>query len=161
MMLLLQAAAAVATDPALSVTNPDIHNLIDAVADQAGLVFVSVYAIQFVKKSQLFPFVNANSTQVTKWISVATALFSALAIQIHIQGSSAAGWHGTFAIPNAHDLWTSFVRFCGAKMGQDVLYNTVYNKPVEVVPVRPVAMDAGGKPVPKEEPAPLVSGEGH
>ena len=76
MMLLLQAAAAVATDPALPVTNPDIHNLIDALADQAGLVFVSVYAIQFVKKSQLFPFVNANSTRMTKWLSVGTALFS-------------------------------------------------------------------------------------
>jgi len=153
MMLLLQAAADPAST-AFPVTNPDIHNLIDALADQTGLVFVSVWAVQFMKRSQLFPFINANSGNVTKWISVGTALFSALAIQIHItNGNAAHGWNGTFAIPDLHSLWTSFVRFCGAKMGQDVLYNTVYNKPVEVTLKKPPAMDAGGKPV--EEPKPV------
>lgn len=145
MMLLLQAAADVAN--AVAVTDPGIKTTVDALADQAGLVAVSVWMIEFMKRSKLFPGINANSSEVTKWVSTGTALVSALAVQVHIEGSAALGWTGTFAIPAAHVLWTSFIRFCGAKLGQDVLYNTVYNKPVEVIPVRREPMDESGKPV--------------
>lgn len=144
MMLLLQAAD---ISNALPVTDPGIKTTVDALADQAGLVAVSVWMIEFMKRSKLFPGINANSAQVTKWVSTGTALASALAVQVHIEGSAALGWTGTFAIPAAHVLWTSFIRFCGAKLGQDVLYNTVYNKPVEVVPVKREPMDPTGKPI--------------
>jgi hypothetical protein len=158
MLMLIQAAVAAPLPiPTVPVTDPSIKNLIDAVSDQTGLVFVSVWLIQYMKRSQwpIFAFINANSGQVTKWASFATALVAALAIQIHIQGSAALGWNGTFVIPNVHALWTGFVRFCGAKMGQDILYNTVYNKPVEVIPVAAPRMNAAGKPTASSSAAPM------
>ena len=146
-MLILLQATATAVAGAVPVTDPGIKSTVDAIADQAGLVAVTVWVIEFMKKSKLFPSINANSAQVTKWLSIGAAALSAMLVQIHIEGSAAIGWHGTFAIPAAHDLWTGFIRFCGAKLGQDVVYNTVYNRPVEVIPVPAPMMDPRGRPI--------------
>lgn len=108
-MLMLQAVA-----ETIPVTNPTISNLVDAVSDQFGLVAVSVWVIQFMKRSTMFPGISANTPTVTQWVSTGMALASALAVQVHVEGSAALGWHGTFAIPSLHILWTSFIRFCGA-----------------------------------------------
>lgn len=147
-MLLLQTVATAVAN-AVPVTNPDISNLVDAVSDQFGLVAVSVWVIQFMKRSTMFPGISANTPQITRLVATGMALASALAVQIHVQGNAEHGWHGTFDIRNAHALWTSFIRFCGAKMGQDGLYNLVYDKPVEVTPVPPEPMNTNGKPLTK------------
>lgn len=145
-MLLLQTVATAVAN-AIPVTDPGISNTVDAVAHQAGLAAITVWGLQAVKRSKLFPWINANSESTTRIVSTLAALASALAVQISVTGDASAGWHGTFAIPSLHVLWDGVIRFCGQKMGQEGLYRLIYKEPVEVTPVPAPIMDQSGKPV--------------
>lgn len=144
MLLLLQAAASV------PVTDTSIKTTVDAFTDQAGLVAVTVWGLQMLKRSRMFPWLNANTETASSVVSTVIALLAALAIQIHVtSGDSMHGWNGTWAVPDVHILWTGLVRFIGQKMGQEGLYKFLYKEPLEVTPVLPPQMDAAGKPIPK------------
>ena len=153
MFILLQTTAAAVAN-AVPVTDPGISNTIDAVAHQAGLVAITVWGLQVLKRSKVFPYLNANTTTATSIVSTVVAAMSALAVQFTVTGDATAGWHGTFAIPSVHVLWDSIIRFCGQKMGQEGLYKLIYKDPIEVTPVPPPPMDTQGKPVPNP---PLVT----
>ncbi len=132
---------------AVPVTDPGISSGLDALGHQLGLIGVTVWGLQLLKRSKWFPWINANTETATRVISTAMALFSAVLIQISITGDASTGWHGTFAIPNLHALGDGVVRFVGSKLGQEALYGVLYKKPIEVVPVPAPPMDSGGKPV--------------
>ncbi len=134
---------------AVPVTDPGVTSGLDALGHQVGLIGITVWGLQLLKRSKWFPWLNANTETATSVVSTVAALLSALAIQFTITGDSTQGWHGTFAIPNVHALGDDVVRFVGSKMGQEALYTFVYKKPVEVVPVVPPPMDQAGKPVEK------------
>jgi len=149
LMLLLQssAAATAAVAQAVPVTDTSIKTTVDAFTDQAGLVAVTVWALQMLKRSRLFPWLNANTATATSVASTVVALLAAMAVQIHVTGSAALGWQGSFAIPNAHILWTGLIHFIDQKIKQKKLYKFLYKEPLEITPVPAPPMDAGGKPV--------------
>ena len=134
---------------AVPVTDPGVNSGLDALGHQVGLIGITVWGLQLLKRSKMFPWLNANTETANSIVSTVAALVSALAIQVSITGDSTQGWHGTFAIPNVHALGDDVVRFVGSKMGQEALYTFVYKKPVEVTPVAPPPMDQAGKPVEK------------
>lgn len=151
MMLLLQTAAEALANP-VPVTDPAINGTVTAVAHQAGLVAITVWGLEFLKRWKAFRWINANTGTVTRIVSTLAALAAALAVQISVTGDASTGWHGTFAIPSVHILWDSFIRFAGQKMGQEGLYRLVYDRPQPVIPVRPEPMDAQGKPIEVAKP---------
>lgn len=148
-MLLLQAAQqavnAVAQG-AVPVADPGSAITFESYVHQAGLAAVSVWVIQTLKQAKWFPLLNANSDALTRLISIATALASALAIQISVTGNASTGWDGSFHIGGAHALWDDAIRVIGSKYGQTLIYNQFYNRPIQVTPVRAPVMDSGGKP---------------
>jgi hypothetical protein len=131
---------------AVPVTDPGVSSGLDALGHQIGLIGITVWVLQQLKRTKFFPWLNANTETANSLVSTGAALVSALAIQFTITGDTTAGWHGTFAIPNLHALGDDVVRFVGSKIGQEALYTMLYRRPVEVVPVPPPAMDQGGKP---------------
>lgn len=149
MMLLLQTTAEAVAN-AVPVTDPAINGTVSAVAHQAGLVAITVWLIEFLKRWKAFRWINANTGSVTRVLSTLCALASALAVQISVTGDASTGWQGTFAIPSVHILWDSFIRFAGQKMGQEGLYRLVYDRPQPVIPVAPEPMDRQGKPIKDE-----------
>lgn len=160
-MLLLQAAQQAANavaSGAVPVSDPAAAVTIESYLHQAYVAAISVYGIQIMKRSTLFPWINANSDMVTKAVSWGVALVSALAIQVTVTGSATAGWDGSFHINNVHALWDSVGRLIVSKGMQTGIYEKFFNKPVEVVPVTPPVMDAGGKPV--GPPQPIVPAAG-
>ena len=156
-MILLQTAAQ-AVAAAIPVSDPGISSWVDSLGHQLGMVGMTVWGLQLLKRSKVFPWLNANTETANSVISTCAALISALAIQISITGDATAGWHGTFAIPNLHALWETLVRFVGSKVGQETLYTMVYKRPQEVVSVPPPPMDAVGKPAPVPRAVHAVEG---
>ncbi len=148
-MLLLATTAAQAVADAIPVSDPGISSWVESLSHQAGLAGITVWILQGLKRSTFFPWISANTNRINQVVSTLAALFSALAIQISVTGGDlGTGFHGTWAIPSAHILWDSIVRFVGSKIGQDALYKIVYDKPLEVTPVAPPPMDFQGKPLP-------------
>jgi hypothetical protein len=160
MMLMLLQTTAQQVANAIPVTDPGINDTVSAISHQAGLVAITVWGLQVLKRSKLFPYLNANTETATRVVSTLCALFAALAVQISVtSGDAQHGWNGTFAIPSVHVLWDSVIRFCGQKMGQEGLYRLIYKEPAEVVPVTPPAMDAGGKPIAPPQPILVAKGD--
>ena len=126
-------------------STPDI---LEAVTHQAGLMVATVYLIQFLKRAQWFPWINANSERLTQWVSTLAALGSAIFIQgtLTMTGSASDGWHFSGTIPSVHVLFDAFVRFAGQKAGQEFLFRNVVERPKEVTIVPPVKMTPDGKP---------------
>ena len=147
--MFLQAAA-----DAVQVSNPALTNQIDAVMHQLGLAGATVYVLQFLKKSPLFPWLNANSETATRIVSTAAALIAAIFVQVTVQGDTSAGW--VIHVPAAHVLWDCFLRFVGQKLGLEAIYRNLVKSPPEVAIVPPEKFDAVGKPA---EPKTLVVSE--
>jgi len=137
--MFLQAAA-----DAVQVSNPALTNQIDAVMHQLGLAGATVYVLQFLKKSPLFPWLNANSETATRIVSTAAALIAAIFVQVTVQGDTSAGW--VIHVPAAHVLWDCFLRFVGQKLGLEAIYRNLVKTPPEVSIVPPQEFDDAGKP---------------
>ena len=142
---------------AVPVTDPGVTSGLDALGHQVGIIGITVWGLQLLKRSKFFPWLNANTETATSIVSTVAAFLGAVAIQVSVTGDATQGWHGTFAIPNLHALSDMVVRFVGSKIGQEGLYTLVYKKPVEVTPVAPPPMDRAGKPIPLE-PQPVIQG---
>ena len=149
--MLMQAAAAAVNavaNGAVPVADPGSALTFESYVHQAGLAAVVVYALQVMKNSKFFPWINANSIQTTKIVSWLTAFASAFAIQYSVVGSAAIGWDLHVHLPNAHDAWDDIIRIAGSKGAQTLIYNQFFNKPIEVVPVQAPPIDQQGKPIP-------------
>lgn len=145
-MLMLFQAVATSLPSAVPVADTGISTTIDALAHQAGLIAITVYGLQFLKTTRLFPYLNANTETATRLISTLAALLAALAVQISVTGDANHGWAFSGSIPSAHALWDGVIRFCGQKMGQEFLYRNLVKSPQEVSLVPAPQLDASGKP---------------
>lgn len=148
LMLLLQTTAQQVAN-AVPVSDPGIAKWVEGLGDQATLAAGIVWSIQFLKRWPAFTWLNDNTANRTQLVSTVMAIFAGMAVNVHITGDAALGWN--IGIANAHTLWTTLTRVVGQKVGQDWLHN-MYTKPVEVTPVLPTPMDAGGKPLPEMLP---------
>lgn len=147
-MLLLQTAAqAVAAANSVPVVDPSVTDWFNGIADQAGLAFITVGVMNYLKKAKWFPALNAINEKVTRRVSTIVAIVAAVGVQIHLTGSWTAGWTcSPCTVPPVHAIYTSIAKMFGQKYGQDFLYhNTQSPQPVISVPAPP--MDMVGKPL--------------
>jgi hypothetical protein len=132
------------------ISNPDLMRALDAMAHQAGLVVITVYVIQWLKRARWFPWLSANSDRVTRWVSTGAALGTALFVQGTISitsGDASTGWHFTGSTPSLHALYDGFIRFAAQRAGQEWMFQNVVKKPKEVTLVPAEKDDAAGKPI--------------
>lgn len=95
-------------------------NDIGHLADQAGIGVLAVYALQLLKGSKYFPWINANSAKVNRILSAAIAV--ATSVGITVAGNHNVGW--TITIPDIHTLFVTFSRAATQYAGQQMLYHT-------------------------------------
>lgn len=136
----------------VTVATPHLTDGLEAIGHQIGLVVITVYAIQFLKRVAWFPWLNANSDKVTNVVSTVAALAAALFVEgsLTMTGDASTGWHFVGSIPSLHVMWHSFIRFAGQKAGQDWFLRNVAQQPKPVALVLPEKMDVGGKPEPEK-----------
>lgn len=97
---------------------------IAALVHQAGIGTIAVYLIQWLKKSNWFPWLNAQSGTITRWAGLAVAFLTSVGIQHTFTGDSTNGWHVSLVIPSLSVLASTFVHAAGQFSGQQVLYHT-------------------------------------
>lgn len=131
----------------VAVANPDLTVWLNGLSDQAFIGFMVVGVMNYIKRASWFPWLNANSENLTKWVSNIAAIVAAVGVQIHITGSWEAGWVcSPCSTPPAHAMFTSIGRIFGQKAFQSWLYhNTKSPQPVTAVPAEP--MNGQGKPI--------------
>lgn len=81
----------------------------DEILSQFTASAMTAYAIEWLKRSQYFPFITAETKTVNRVLSAIGAALTAFGIHTAIEGSSGAGWHVTIAIPSTvlllHAVW--------------------------------------------------------
>ena len=95
-----------------------------------------VYALQWLKRSKLFPWITAETTTLNRWVGAAAAGLSA--IGIHLAFTATAGTPGSYVItvtgltlPNVlHGVW----HWANQYALQQITYDAVTSKAVTAVP---------------------------
>ena len=109
---------------------------------QIGLSVAIVYAIQFLKRSQRFPWLSTNSDQVNRWVNFIAALAAGAGVHasIHMDGST-----GVLSIVFPKELKELFhlALYVLAQWGiQMAYYHQVVKQPNEAVEVPKAAKTA-------------------
>src|SRR5579863_3547844 len=114
-------------------------NLMDmtdtAFGHQTGIAFASVYAIQLLKKSNLFPWLRADTDTVNRVVSVVVAFATAVGIKFAINGTFATGETITIQVPSLAVILDTLVHFATQFGMQETIYQvTKKSSAPKVVP---------------------------
>ena len=91
---------------------------------QSGIAVATVFAIDYLKKANWFPWINNNTETLNRVISVLVALFTASGLKV-LSGNAASGW--TISIPAMPVLLDTLVHASAQFGGQEILQKLLGN----------------------------------
>lgn len=99
MLPLLQAVAQGAVEVAQVASQMETNRELGVFAGQIPTAFWVVWVLERLKKSSVFPWINANSDQINRGLGMAAALLSSAGINWGVQGTVLAGGTITITLP--------------------------------------------------------------
>ena len=99
MLPLLQAVAQGAVEVAQAASQMETNRELGVFAGQIPTAFWVVWAVERLKKSSVFPWINANSDQINRGLGMLAALLSSAGINWGVQGTVLAGGTITITLP--------------------------------------------------------------
>lgn len=103
-------------------------------AHQAGIGALAVYLIQILKDAKWFPWLNANSTALNRWLGIGIAVATSLGIKYAASGAPETGYHIVLSIPALGQLTDAAIHAAAQYAGQQVLYHTSVKVPEPAPP---------------------------
>lgn len=98
-------------------------------AHQAGIGALAVYLMQILKNSKRFPWINANSSTLNRWLSIGVAVLTSLGIKYAASGGPDTGYHIVLSIPALGQLTDAAIHAAAQYAGQQILYYTSVKEP--------------------------------
>jgi hypothetical protein len=95
-----------------------------AFAHQTGIAFATVYAIQLLKNSKWFPWLQAETDTVNRVVSLVVAFLTAAGIKFAMDGTFDHGWVFTIQVPSIGVVLDTLVHFTTQFGMQEVIYQS-------------------------------------
>jgi hypothetical protein len=107
------------------VTNVTSMEMTDtAFAHQTGIAFATVYAIQLLKNSKRFPWLQAETDTINRTVSLVVAFLTAAGIKFALDGTFDHGWVFTVQVPSIGAVLDTLVHFTTQFGMQEVIYKS-------------------------------------
>jgi hypothetical protein len=90
---------------------------------QGGVGVIFVYLLEWLKKSNWFPWVSQNSGTLNRWIGLAIAFGTSVGVKAVAEGTSQTGWHIALTIPPLAVMVDTLVHAATQFGEQQVLYH--------------------------------------
>src|SRR5690242_19307330 len=101
----------------------DLMDMTDtAFGHQTGIAFASVYAIQLLKRSNLFPWLRTDTDTLNRVVSVVVAFATAAGIKFAMNGTFATGETITIQVPSLAVVLDTLVHFATQFGMQETIY---------------------------------------
>ena len=126
----------------------DLMDMTDtAFAHQTGIAFASVYAIQLLKKSNIFPWLRTDTDTLNRVVSVVMAFATAAGIKFAMDGTFANGGTITIQVPSVTVILDTLVHFATQFGMQETIYRLTKQASAPTpVPVAVPAVEAREAP---------------
>jgi hypothetical protein len=126
----------------------DLMDMTDtAFAHQTGIAFASVYAIQLLKRSNLFPWLRTDTDTLNRVVSVVVAFATAAGIKFAMDGTFTTGETITIQVPSIGVILDTLVHFATQFGMQETIYRlTKQSSAPKAVPEAVPAVEAREAP---------------